>query len=153
MLENLDWLHCSYAWTSDAQVRWGCLLGQYRNWPEYKITGGKAGRRSSSLHDCDCVKSKCALIKGIVIAVKSLFHPNGSSIVLEWKWLLIYIGILSLDFLPLGFPLPYSSMYFNFISLLVMQHKISLINGLQCFERLWNFDTPEVFWLVGWMIG
>lgn len=43
------------------------------------MKGGKTGRRSSSLHDCDCVKSKHALIKGIVNAVKSLFHPNGSS--------------------------------------------------------------------------
>lgn len=68
----------------------------------------------------------------------------------EWKWwLLIYTDNFKVRFLTFG-PLLFSlwcfSVYFHFISLVAMQHRIRFISGLWCCKRSWNFATPEGFW-------
>lgn len=83
--------------------------------------------------------------------------PMVQALCREWKWwLLIDTDNFEFRFLTFGllfFSPPCFSMYFNFLSLVVMQHRISLINWLQCWERLWNFATPEEVWPVGWTVG
>lgn len=64
-----------------------------------KLEGGAAACMT------DCVKSKRALIKGIVNAVKSLFHPNGSSIVLGVKIIIDTHRYFEFRFLTFGFRL------------------------------------------------
>lgn len=91
---------------------------------------------------------------------------NSNEVFIPSQWSKHYAGrenyyywykqiILSLDFLPLACysSLCHTAMYFHFISLVVMQHRTNLINGLQRCERLWNFETLEEFWLVGLASG
>lgn len=81
--------------------------------------------------------------------------PMVQALCRDRKWLLLlYTDNFEFGFLTFGlllFSLPHFSVYFHLISLVVMQHRTSLINGVQRCVRLWNF--AEGFWLVGLASG
>lgn len=70
--------------------------GLSSEWKEVKLGGDPATRVT------DYVKSKLALIKAIVIFAKSLFHPNGSSILQRVKTIILIHEYTGFEFLTIG---------------------------------------------------